>query len=139
MHDWSSIFLGIACFFIFLVILVVNDAALAYMRKAKLPDAAIVSDYAPQFRCDNHALCWVHMERQYAKMIGHSDDHRLAIEWVRSEIARLYRDLKSYREFPNPESATHLQRRLPTYSLCAPAMPAWTGSWSGHLPTATNC
>ena len=115
----------------------VNDAALAYMRKAKLLDAAIeclaryrhfsrnadweahldrieptkmtgtarapliateaavwgcvvehahlqgttiVREGVPQFRGENHALCRVHMERHYATMVGHSDDHRRAIE-----------------------------------------------------------
>ena len=149
----------------------VNDAALAYMRKAKLPDAAveclarhrtrrfaseadwtahldligleklstntkariiateaaiwgrvvdlghlvnavIVSDGAGQFNLGKHALCWVHMERHFVKMVAHSDDHLSAIEWVRSEIRRLYNDIKDYRECPNPETATQLQRRF---------------------------
>ena len=65
------------------------------------PDLAVLSDGAPQFVVFVHASCWIHAERPLAKLIPHNDQHRAAIEKIRSQIWELYQDLKAYRERPD--------------------------------------
>jgi len=50
-------------------------------------------------------------------MIPHNEEHRLAIEGVRQQIWELYRDLKAYKEQPQPELTAALTARFE--ALCA--------------------
>ena len=50
-------------------------------------------------------------------MIPHNEEHRLVIEGVRQQIGELYRDLKAYKEQPQPEQAAALTARFE--ALCA--------------------
>jgi hypothetical protein len=61
------------------------------------PDLGVLSDGAPQFVVFVHAACWVHAERPLAKLIPHNEEHRAAIEKIRTQIWELYKDLKAYR------------------------------------------
>ena len=65
------------------------------------PNLAILSDGAGQFDLFMHALCWVHEERHYRKLIPVSENERLEIETVRSGIWNFYEELKRYKK--NPE------------------------------------
>lgn len=68
------------------------------------PDLGVLSDGAGQFVLFVHAGCWVHAERPLAKLVPHNEQHRGAIEKVRSQIWELYQALKAYRG--QPEAAT---------------------------------
>jgi hypothetical protein len=64
------------------------------------PDLGVLSDGAPQFVVFVHAACWVHAERPLAKLIPHNEEHRAAIENIRTHLWELYQDLKAYRQNP---------------------------------------
>jgi hypothetical protein len=81
------------------------------------PALTVLSDGAGQFNILVHAACWVHAERPLARMLPHHEEHRLAIEGVRQQIWELYRDLKAYKEQPQPEQTAALTARFE--ALCA--------------------
>jgi hypothetical protein len=81
------------------------------------PNLAILSDDAGQFNVLLHALCWIHAERLLAKLLGFSDDQRLALAQVRTTVWELYRDLKAYKAAPTPEAKPALEARFD--ALCA--------------------
>ena len=76
------------------------------------PDLAIVSDDAGQFNVLLHALCWIHAERNLAKLLGFNDQQRKALDDVRSKLWRLYRDLKAFKRRPREELKSVLSRRF---------------------------
>ena len=76
------------------------------------PDLAVLSDGAPQFVVFVHAACWVHAERPLAKLVPHNEEHRAAIEKVRSQIWELYQALKAYREKPDEAQRPLLAARF---------------------------
>ena len=59
-----------------------------------------------------HTLCWIHAERGIAKLVGFSDEQRLALDSVRTQIWDLYADLKAYRAAPNSAAKAHLASRF---------------------------
>ena len=61
------------------------------------PQLAIISDDAGQFNILVHALCWIHAERNLAKLIGFNDEQRAALQQVRTELWQLYSDLKLFK------------------------------------------
>ena len=78
-----------------------------------LGDTVIVSDGAGQFRLDdNHALCWVHAERLVHKLSPTRPADINAQERRRTLIWNFYRDLKVYRDNPNPKRAKALGLRF---------------------------
>jgi hypothetical protein len=81
------------------------------------PELVVLSDGAGQFTLLVHAACWVHAERPLARMIPHTEEHRLQIERVRQQIWDLYRDLKAYRQQPQPTQIAALTARFET--LCS--------------------
>lgn len=76
------------------------------------PELVILSDGAPQFDLLQHASCWIHAERPLARLVPHNDEHRAAIEKVREQIWELYRDLKAYRQQPDPNQKPLLEARF---------------------------
>ena len=77
---------------------------------------AIVSDDAGQFNVLVHALCWVHAERVFVKLVGFNDAQREALAWVRSEIWAIYALLKAYQADPEDEKKAQREARFDT--LC---------------------
>ncbi len=75
-------------------------------------DMAIVSDGAGQFAILRHALCWVHAERLVHKLIPFDEAQREDQQKVRDEIWCLYKDLKIYKETPDPEIIPVLTTRF---------------------------
>ena len=75
-------------------------------------DLAIVSDDAGQFRILVHALCWIHAERNLAKLVGFNDEQRAALEMVRTQVWDLYRDLKAYKLEPTAALKEQLDARF---------------------------
>lgn len=63
-------------------------------------DLGIVSDDAGQFNVFAHALCWIHAERPIAQLLPLTELDRRAVAWVREQLWRLYRELKTYKSAP---------------------------------------
>jgi hypothetical protein len=78
------------------------------------PELVVLSDGAPQFVILVHAACWIHAERPLAKLVPHNEEHRAAIEQVRSQIWELYQDLKAYRAQPQEACRPALETRFDT-------------------------
>jgi len=95
-------------------VLIASEGALlgGLVARGISPDLGVLSDGAPQFVVFVHAACWVHAERPLDKLVPHNDEHRLAIENIRSQIWDLYQDLKTYREQPDDARKPVLEARF---------------------------
>jgi hypothetical protein len=80
-------------------------------------DIGLVSDDAGQFDLFVHGLCWVHAERPLAHLVPLNETDRRAIAWVRQQVWFLYRDLKAYRQHPNPTAKAQITAGFE--ALCA--------------------
>lgn len=76
------------------------------------PDLVVLSDGAPQFVVLVHAACWIHAERPLAKLIPCNEEHRVAIEKIRTPLWELYKDLKAYRAQPDEAQRPVLTARF---------------------------
>jgi hypothetical protein len=76
------------------------------------PELVVLSDGAPQFDVFVHASCWIHAERPLARMVPYHDAHRAVIEKIRAQIWELYKDLKAYRQQPDPAQKPLLEARF---------------------------
>src|SRR5579883_435495 len=95
-------------------VLIATEGALLgqIIEQGVAADLTILSDGAAQFDILVHASCWVHAERPLARMIPYTEEHRVEIEQVRNQIWELYRDLKAYREKPDPAAQPSLEARF---------------------------
>lgn len=93
---------------------IVTEGALlgGLVARGVSPQLGVLSDGAKQFVIFVHAACWVHAERPLARMVPHNEEHRVAIEAVRHDIWELYKDLKAYREQPEPGPKAILESRF---------------------------
>jgi hypothetical protein len=66
------------------------------------PDLVIISDDAGQFNVLLHALCWVHADRVFKRIVPLNDRHVKELEWVHTQIWEIYADLKRYKRKQNP-------------------------------------
>jgi hypothetical protein len=84
-------------------VLIATEGALVggLVARGVSPELVVLSDGAPQFVIFVHASCWIHAERPLAKLVPHNDEHRTAIEKIRTQIWELYKDLKAYRQQPD--------------------------------------
>jgi hypothetical protein len=73
-------------------------------------DLAILSDDAGQFDVPGmvHGLCWVHNERNLYLLEPLNDEQKEALQQVRDRVWGLYKDLKAYRQGPQPDRAIEL-------------------------------
>ena len=76
------------------------------------PNLVIISDDAGQFNVLRHALCWIHAERAFAKLVGFNDAQREALAGVRTAIWDLYAGLKSYKVNPDNKKKTKLEEQF---------------------------
>ena len=81
------------------------------------PNLVVLSDDAGQFNVLLHALCWIHAERIFAKLVGFSDAQREALSSVRTAIWDLYAEFKVYRSDPNAKRKARLETQFD--ALCA--------------------
>ncbi|TIR15782.1 MAG: hypothetical protein E5X33_30720 [Mesorhizobium sp.] len=94
-------------------IAVATEAALwAVKAEGLLEGTVIVSDGAGQFRVADHALCWVHAERLIHKLQPTNVAHRQAVELIRTLVWWFYRDLKQYKDDPDPKRARMMRARF---------------------------
>ena len=75
-------------------------------------DQPIISDDAGQFKILGylHALCWLHAERNVARIVPLSTHQHRILECVRSRIWRYYQRLKAFRQSPTPQKKWRLKR-----------------------------
>lgn len=76
------------------------------------PDLVIISDDAGQFNVLRHALCWIHAERAFAKLVGFNDAQREALVSIRTAIWDLYTGLKAYKANPDDKKKTKLEAQF---------------------------
>ena len=88
------------------------------LAHGSMRDVVIVSDDAGQFDVLLHALCWIHAERVFVKLVGFNDEQREALDAVRTRIWELYAELKAYKTAPREAQKALLDARFD--ELCAP-------------------
>jgi Transposase IS66 family len=95
-------------------VLIATEGALigGLVARGVSPELVVLSDGAPQFVVLVHASCWIHAERPLAKLVPYNDEHRIAIETVRSHIWDLYQELKAYRLKPDETQRGVLEARF---------------------------
>ena len=71
-------------------------------------EIGLVSDDAGQFDLFVHGLCWVHAERPLSHLVPLNETDRRAIAWVRQQVWFVYRDLKAYRQHPDPAAKARI-------------------------------
>jgi uncharacterized small protein (DUF1192 family) len=76
------------------------------------PELGIVSDGSAIYALFVHALCWIHQERNLAKLTPCGTEQCEALEAVLTAVWLLYGDLKAYRLAPAPEQAEALRQRF---------------------------
>lgn len=74
----------------------------------------IISDDAGQFKILGymHALCWLHAERNVARVVPMNQREHNILQRVRSSIWKYFQSLKAYRKAPTARKKRHLQRRF---------------------------
>jgi Transposase IS66 family len=95
-------------------VLIATEGALlgGLVARGVSPELVVLSDGAPQFVILVHAGCWIHAERPLAKLVPYNDEHRTAIETVRTHIWDLYQDLKAYGLKPDETQQPALEARF---------------------------
>jgi hypothetical protein len=95
-------------------LLIASEGALlgGLVARGVSPELIVLSDGAPQFVIFVHASCWIHAERPLAKLVPHNDEHRIAIEKIRTQIWELYKDLKVYRQQPDEAQRPVMEARF---------------------------
>lgn len=95
-------------------VLIATEGALLgqVIEQGAKAELVILSDGAPQFDILVHASCWVHIERPLARMVPYNEAHRAEIDKVREQIWELYKDLKAYRDKPDPQAKASLEARF---------------------------
>jgi hypothetical protein len=75
----------------------------------------IVTDAAPQFYLwVSHALCWIHEERHYRKLVPVSEHEREELDKIRSQIWDLYEELKIFSGDPSEDRLSKLELMFET-------------------------
>jgi uncharacterized small protein (DUF1192 family) len=76
------------------------------------PALGLVSDGSAIYALFVHGLCWIHQERNLAKLTPCGSEQCQAGEDVLKAVWQLYGDLKAYRLAPTPEQAEALRQRF---------------------------
>ncbi|MGH9781567.1 MAG: IS66 family transposase [Candidatus Acidiferrales bacterium] len=76
------------------------------------PALGIVSDGSAIYDVFVHGLCWIHQERNLAKLTPCGSEQGQALADVLTAVWQLYADLKAYRAAPTPSQATALRTRF---------------------------
>src|SRR5262249_7298705 len=94
--------------------LIATEGALlgGLIARGVFPGLVVVRDGAPPVVIFGHGSCGVHAERPLAKLVPYHDEHRTAIEKVRTQIWDLYQDLKAYRLQPDDRQQSVLEARF---------------------------
>jgi hypothetical protein len=92
----------------------VTEAALvgAIVARGLLAETVIVSDDAGRFDVLTHALCWVHAERHLRRVACATAEQQRLVDLQRQLVWWFYRDLKLYKEEPDPARRAALKQRF---------------------------
>jgi hypothetical protein len=99
------------------------------------PELGIVSDGAAQYAMFVHGLCWVHQERNLAKLVPCGSQQSQALEQVLTALWQLYADLKAYRVAPSPTQAEVLRAAFDAIvgrTTCFPELNAALARMAGN-------
>ena len=66
-------------------------------------DLVILSDDAGQFNVLLHALCWIHADRVFQRIVALNETHAKELHWVHTQIWEIYSDLLQYKRQQDPE------------------------------------
>lgn len=66
-------------------------------------DLVIISDDAGQFNVLAHALCWIHANRVFQRIVPLNETHTKELDWAHTQIWEIYADLKHYKRNPYPD------------------------------------
>jgi uncharacterized small protein (DUF1192 family) len=91
------------------------------------PELGLVSDGSAIYALFVHGLCWIHQERNLAKLTPCGSEQCQAGEDALKAVWQLYGDLKAYRLAPTPEQAEALRQRfdaLVSRTTCWPELNA---------------
>ncbi len=64
-------------------------------------DLVIMSDDAGQFDILLHALCWIHADRVFQRILPLNKRHDKELNWVHTQIWEIFYELKQYKLEPN--------------------------------------
>ncbi|MCP5015187.1 MAG: transposase [Ketobacter sp.] len=67
------------------------------------PDLVIISDDAGQFNVLSHALCWIHADRVFQRIVPLNEIHAKELDWAHTQIWEIYADLKHYKHHQHSE------------------------------------
>src|SRR4051812_43926160 len=92
----------------------VTEAAMvgAIVARGLLTDTVIVSDDAGQFDVFQHALCWIHAERHFRRIVCVTDAQHRQVALQRQLVWWFYADLKLYKDDPTAARRTALRARF---------------------------
>ena len=76
------------------------------------PDLGIVSDGSSIYALFVHGLCWIHQERNLAKLTPCGSEQSQALEAAKKLVWELYADLKAYRLAATPAQAETLRQQF---------------------------
>jgi Transposase IS66 family len=76
------------------------------------PELGLVSDGSTIYALFVHGLCWIHQERNLAKLTPCGGEQCQALAAVLTAVWQFYADLKAYRLAPTPEQAKELRTRF---------------------------
>jgi len=62
------------------------------------PDLVVISDDAGQFNVLLHALCWVHADRVFQRIVPMNDKHAEELDGVHTQIWEIFFKLKQYKQ-----------------------------------------
>jgi len=76
------------------------------------PGLIVISDDAGQFNVLMHALCWIHAERNLAKLVGFNDKQRAELDNTRNQVWDFYQILKMYKDAPSEKKKLEIEERF---------------------------
>ena len=82
------------------------------LNRGLFKDTVIVSDDAGQFNVFQHALCWIHAERNIKKIITANNIQAQDLKKVLDEVWGFYRKLKAYKLSPTEEQKSALKKEF---------------------------
>ncbi len=93
---------------------IVTEGALlgSVVQHGIAPNLVILSDDAGQFKILLHALCWVHADRAWEKIVAYTEQEREDLETIQDGLWTLYRDLKAYKLATDEQQKAELDARF---------------------------
>jgi uncharacterized small protein (DUF1192 family) len=76
------------------------------------PDLGLISDGSAIYALFVHGLCWIHQERNLAKLVPCGSEQCQTLKDVLTAIWQLYALLKAYRSTPTPEQVDSLRSQF---------------------------